>query len=34
VFQIKRAAFRDVLPLSLAFTGFVVFNNLSLQYNR
>ena len=23
----------DVAPISLAFTGFVVFNNLSLQYN-
>lgn len=33
VFSVKPAPLKDVLPLSLTFTGFVVFNNLSLQYN-
>jgi len=33
VFQIKYVGIRHVLPLSLSFVGFVVFNNLSLQYN-
>jgi solute carrier family 35 protein E3 len=32
-FEIKRVRIRAVLPLVFAFCGFVVFNNLSLQYN-
>lgn len=33
MFTIKRVPIRKVIPLCLAFVGFVVFNNLSLQYN-
>lgn len=33
VFEPKRLNHLDVLPITLAFCGFVVFNNLSLQYN-
>ncbi|EGD77062.1 solute carrier family 35 member E3 [Salpingoeca rosetta] len=33
IFQVKRLRIMDVLPLSLAFCGFVVFTNLSLLYN-
>lgn len=33
MFTIKRVPIRRVLPLCFAFVGFVVFNNLSLQYN-
>jgi len=33
MFEVKVVPFRQVLPLSLTFTGFVVFNNLSLQFN-
>jgi solute carrier family 35 protein E3 len=32
-FEIKKVKFRQILPLVFAFCGFVVFNNLSLQYN-
>lgn len=32
-FQRKRLPLLGVLPLSVAFCGFIVFNNLSLQYN-
>jgi len=32
-FEVKRVKFRQILPLVFAFCGFVVFNNLSLQYN-
>lgn len=32
-FTIKYVRIREILPLSLTFVGFVVFNNLSLQYN-
>ena len=33
MFTIKLVPIRKVIPLCLAFVGFVVFNNLSLQYN-
>lgn len=33
MFTIKRVPMREVIPLSLSFVGFVIFNNLSLQYN-
>lgn len=33
VFSPKRIALSSVLPLSCSFCGFVVFTNLSLQYN-
>ena len=33
LFQPKELRVLDVLPLSLAFCGFVVFTNLSLTYN-
>jgi len=33
VFESKKINVRDVIPLCLAFCGFVVFTNLSLQYN-
>jgi len=33
VFEPKPLKHMDVLPITLAFCGFVVFNNLSLQYN-
>eukprot|EP01112_Ceratiomyxa_fruticulosa_P002976 TRINITY_DN1338_c0_g1_i2.p1 TRINITY_DN1338_c0_g1~~TRINITY_DN1338_c0_g1_i2.p1 ORF type:complete len:345 (+),score=51.87 TRINITY_DN1338_c0_g1_i2:558-1592(+) len=33
IFTIKRLRILDVVPLSLLFCGFVVFTNLSLQYN-
>ena len=32
-FERKRIPLSGVLPLSIAFCGFIVFNNLSLQYN-
>ncbi len=33
IFSPKRLLFRKMLPLSASFCGFVVFTNLSLQYN-
>lgn len=33
MFQIKRVPLVQIIPLSLTFTGFVIFNNLSLQLN-
>jgi solute carrier family 35 protein E3 len=33
VFEPKAVRLLDVLPLALAFCGFVVFTNLSLTYN-
>lgn len=33
VFKFKSLPLRDMLPISLSFCGFVVFTNLSLQYN-
>jgi len=33
IFTIKRIRILDVVPLSILFCGFVVFTNLSLQYN-
>jgi len=33
VFESKKINVRDVIPLCLSFCGFVVFTNLSLQYN-
>jgi solute carrier family 35, member E3 len=33
VFERKPLSISGVLPLSIAFCGFIVFNNLSLQYN-
>ena len=33
LFQPKSVPIRHIIQLSLVFTGFVVFNNLSLQYN-
>ena len=33
MFTIKKVPIRKVIPLCFAFVGFVVFNNLSLQYN-
>ena len=33
MFEHKQLNHLDVLPITLAFCGFVVFNNLSLQYN-
>lgn len=33
MFTVKLVPIRKVIPLCLAFVGFVVFNNLSLQYN-
>lgn len=33
VFQPKRLPFLDLLPLAASFCGYVVFTNLSLQYN-
>eukprot|EP01080_Neovahlkampfia_damariscottae_P003729 gene3729-6617_t len=33
VFQAKRLDMKKVLPLSVAFCGYVVFNNLSLMFN-
>jgi len=33
VFMVKTIPIRSVLPMSFAFCGFVVLNNLSLQYN-
>jgi solute carrier family 35 protein E3 len=33
MYEPKKLRHRDVLPITLAFCGFVVFNNLSLQHN-
>ena len=33
LFQVKRLPIAKMVPLSLTFCGFVVFTNLSLQYN-
>ena len=33
LFEAKKLRHRDVFPITLAFCGFVVFNNLSLQHN-
>jgi solute carrier family 35 protein E3 len=33
VFERKLCGLMDILPISFAFSGFVVFNNLSLRYN-
>ena len=33
VYEPKKLNHLDVLPITIAFCGFVVFNNLSLQYN-
>ena len=33
IFEAKEIPLRRIVPLSLAFCGFVVFTNLSLQYN-
>lgn len=33
IFAVKRLKLRDLLPLACTFCGFVVFTNLSLQYN-
>ena len=33
MFEKKKLSIRSVVPISAAFCGFVVFNNLSLQYN-
>jgi len=33
LFRPKPVSIRDIIPLSLSFVGFVVFNNLSLQHN-
>ena len=33
MFTVKLVPIRKVIPLCIAFVGFVVFNNLSLQYN-
>ena len=32
-FKPKKVKISEIIPLCLAFCGFVVFNNLSLQYN-
>jgi len=32
-FEVKKVKFMQIIPLVFAFCGFVVFNNLSLQYN-
>ena len=33
MFEVKLVPIRKIVPLCVAFVGFVVFNNLSLQYN-
>jgi solute carrier family 35 protein E3 len=33
MFTVKHVSLVHIIPLSLSFTGFVVFNNLSLQAN-
>jgi solute carrier family 35 protein E3 len=33
VFEVKKVALMDVLPLCVSFCGFVVLTNLSLEYN-
>ncbi len=33
MFEVKKVALMDVLPLCVSFCGFVVLTNLSLEYN-